>query len=98
MLTLLHISDLHRSPRDPISNSELVSSLLADRESYPFEVPRIPQPDAIIVSGDLVQGLPLGAASYPAELERQYDTAFELLVTLADRFLGGDRSRVVIVP
>ena len=32
MPTILHVSDLHRAPDDPISNDELVSSLLRDLE------------------------------------------------------------------
>ena len=30
----MHISDLHRSPRDPISNDELISALVHDRDRY----------------------------------------------------------------
>ena len=61
MFTLLHISDLHRAVAEPFSNDEIMSSLLADMEQrYPTESPPIAKPDAIVVSGDLVQGLPLG--------------------------------------
>lgn len=96
--SILHISDLHRSPADPISNAELISALVGDRERYVNESPRIPAPEAIVVSGDLIQGLPLGATDYEAKLDDQYAVAHEFLDELVKRFLDGDRSRVVIIP
>jgi 3',5'-cyclic AMP phosphodiesterase CpdA len=58
--TILHISDLHRSPTHPIGNDELLSSLVSDFERAATEDPTFGPPDAIVVSGDLVQGVPLG--------------------------------------
>ena len=98
MYTLMHISDLHRSRSNPTSNVDLLSSLLADRQRFSTETPPICSPDAIIVSGDLVLGLPLGAAQYPEALRRQYEEAYDFLARLADRFVDGDRSKIVIVP
>ena len=98
IFTILHLSDLHRSGTDPISNAELLSSLVADGERYVAAAPSISPPDAIVVSGDLVQGLPMGSADYPEGLERQYDEALEFLQGLAAHFLDGDRSKLVIVP
>jgi hypothetical protein len=63
-----------------------------------MEEPPVPLPNAIVVSGDLVPGLPLKSADYPAALEKQYSDAFELLAKLADIFVEGDRSKIVIVP
>lgn len=97
MFSILHISDLHRSPHDPITNDTLVAALLADRDRYVMETPAIPYPNAIVVSGDLVHGASLGS-DYRAEISRQYDVTYGLLATLADRLLDGDRRRVVIVP
>ena len=56
------------------------------------------RPDAIVVSGDLVEGLPLESDTHPQGLREQYQEATELLVSLSNEFLDGDRSRVVIVP
>jgi len=98
MFRLMHISDLHRSRTSPISNDELISGLVSDQERFLTEDPPIGNPDAIIVSGDLVQGLPVGDPTYPEGLEEQYEEALDLLVRLADQFTDGDRSRVVIVP
>ena len=58
----------------------------------------ITAPQAIVVSGDLVRGLPLNAANHAAELANQYAVAEDFLVKLTQRFLSGDRSRVVIIP
>ena len=98
MFTLLHISDLHRSPHEPIENSSLLGALLADKDRYLLQTPPINEPDAAIVSGDIIQGVPLKAQDYAKELERQYDVAYDFLARLADRFFSGDRSRIVIVP
>ncbi len=98
MFTLLHISDLHRAEAEPFSNDEIMSSLVADMERYPTDCPPIAKPDAIIVSGDLVQGLRVGASDYPDGLVKQYEEAYDLLTRLSDKFLGGDRSKLVMIP
>ena len=74
----------------------LIESLLADRDAYPIN--RIPTPDAVVVSGDLIYGSPLGAPDYRENVQQQYEVAIEFLVDLTERFLDGDRSRVVIAP
>jgi predicted MPP superfamily phosphohydrolase len=96
--TILHLSDLHRSLADPIGNEELISALVADRDRAATEDPPIAAPDAIIITGDLIQGAPLGLANYGTALDEQYAVAKEFLGLLAERFLGGDRSRLVIAP
>lgn len=98
MYILMQISDLHRSEASLISNDELLSSLTADCGRFVDETPPVHPPNAIFVCGDLVRGLPLNSTEYPKVLERQYADAFDLLTRLADTFLGGDRSKVIIVP
>ncbi len=98
VFTLLHISDLHRSPHDPIENASLIGALLADQDRYLIETPMVPKPDAAIVSGDVIQGVKLDCPNYADELATQYDVAHDFLCELAERFFGGDRSRIVIVP
>lgn len=98
MYSILHISDLHRSPRDNITNAELISALVSDRRRYANEVPSIRGPDAIVISGDIVQGVVDGVTDAEAALAQQYESALAFIVELADRFVDGDRSRVVIVP
>lgn len=103
MFNLLHISDLHRSLTEPFNNDALLATLISDAARYRMENPPIPSIDAIVVSGDIIQGLAVKAASvdsgiWQADLASQYDAAYEFLSELADRFLGGDRSQLVMVP
>ena len=98
-LSVLHISDLHRDPANPIGNQVLIDSLQRDRDRYATrEEPRIPSPNLIIVSGDIVQGVKHDTPDAEAKLQQQYDEAFAFLSTLADRFVDGNKRRVVIVP
>jgi hypothetical protein len=96
--SILHISDLHRSPNDPISNAELISALISDRERYLHETPRIAAPEAIVVSGDIIQGVPLDTDDHEAKLAAQYAVAEEFLDELVRRFVEGDRSRLIMIP
>ena len=96
--SIMHISDLHRSPRDPITNDELISALVHDQERYIHENPAITSPEAIVVSGDIIQGVPLHTDDFAAEIEDQYAVAERFLDELAQRFLAGDRSRLIMVP
>lgn len=98
MFTLLHISDLHRSQHEPIENASLLEALLADQDRYLIETPKVPKPDAAIVSGDIIQGVKLGTPNHGDELAEQYGVAYEFLCALAERFFDGDRSRIVLVP
>lgn len=96
MVAVLHLSDIHRSPDDPVTNEELVAALESDRGRWPAEFAT--GPDLIVVSGDLIQGVGLGTDDYDHQLQRQYAEANQFLLDLAARFLDGDRSRIVIVP
>lgn len=66
--SILHISDLHRSPNDAITNSELVSAIVRDRDNFSHEEPRIAPPAVVVVSGDLIQGVPLGATDFQSSI------------------------------
>ena len=57
-----------------------------------------PPPEAIIVSGDLVQGVRVGEVDWQAAMNDQYRVANEFLNQITERLLGGDRSKVAIVP
>lgn len=98
MSTILHISDLHRDPKNPLSTQSLLLSLIKDKDRYLVENPIIGSPDVIVISGDIVQGV--GKDSLPGddELRKQYDEAYEFLSRLSEHFLGGNTGRVVIVP
>ena len=98
LFSIMHISDLHRSPHDPISNDELISALIHDRDRYVREEPSIAAPQSIVVSGDIIQGVPLGTEDFATKIEEQYAIAEEFLDELVRRFVDGDRSRLVMVP
>ena len=98
MFSILHVSDLHRSEAEPISNQALIASLVADGSRFPIETPPIRTPDAMVVSGDIVAGVQLGEPDYVNSLREQYAIAQDFLVRLTERIFEGDRTRVVLVP
>ena len=98
ILTLLHVSDIHRSKDDPVTNAELAIAMLHDRDRYVIEQPAIARPDGIIISGDIVQGIPIGEENWASKIREQYREAEELIRLLAANLVDGDLSRVVIVP
>ena len=81
-----------------MSNDTLIASLQADCDRYPLETPPIRQPDAMVVSGDIVLGAPLGEPNYRKVITEQYKLAEDFLVGLTERMFEGDRTRVVLVP
>lgn len=96
--SILHISDLHRDLKDEVANGWLLDSLERDLNQFNDQNPPIMPPALCIVSGDLVYGVRPGITNANGELSRQYAQAEELLVGLADRFFGGIREKVVILP
>jgi hypothetical protein len=94
----MHISDLHRYTDSSLSNDEIISSLIQDSRRYVHESPPISLPNAVVVSGDLILGLPLHSPLYPIEIEKQYSLVMEFLSKLAQTFTQNDRSRIIIVP
>lgn len=82
---VLHLSDIHRTPDEPLQTSEILHSLKSDIERYPDD--DIPTPNLIVISGDLTQ----------AAESREYEEAMELVSGLCS-FLGLTQERVVIVP
>ena len=96
---LLHISDLHRDLTNPISNGILLDSLERDRDQYTArEDPLISEPNIIVVSGDIVQGVKHSEPSAESNLRKQYHEALDFLNSLTLRFARGDKDRVIIVP
>lgn len=98
-LSILHISDLHRDRNNPIRNDVLLDSLENDRRHFSDEEdPKVRMPDLIVVSGDIIQGIQADVSEPEQILREQYDEALRFLAQLADRFVAGDRERVIIVP
>lgn len=98
MPVLMHISDLHRSSTEPVSNAELVAALERDLDRQSSESPAIPPPDALIVSGDLIKGARLNVTDPEGTVKAQYRQAEEFLGELAHVLFEGDRSRIVMCP
>ena len=96
-LSVLHISDLHRDPANPIRNQVLLDSLERDRDRYATKGDtRIEPPNLIVVTGDIIQGVKHGTPDAEANLRQQYDEALDFLNNLTDRFVGGDKQLVII--
>lgn len=99
MLSILHISDLHRDPDNPLRNRILLESLRRDRDRYTSEEsPSIRPPDLVVVSGDLILGVKEDIPDPELALDHQYDEAFNFLTRLAEEFVDGHKERVIIVP
>lgn len=98
-LSILHISDLHRDPDNPIGNEALLDSLENDRRRYTIEeTSKVRSPDLIIVSGDVIHGVRPDAPDADKRLRDQYAEALDFLNRLTWRLLDGDKRRVVVVP
>jgi Calcineurin-like phosphoesterase len=98
-LSILHISDLHRDPHNPIGNEVLLDSLENDRRRYTVdERPQVRSPDVILVSGDIIHGIRPDVANPDKKLKAQYAEALDFLNRLSERFVNGDKQRVVVVP
>jgi predicted phosphodiesterase len=98
IISILHISDLHRSKGGEITNRALLSSLINDRDKYTQrETPRIKKPDLIIVSGDVIRGS-INPTGSEEEVKGQYDEAIEFLNELTKFFLNGNKNRIIVIP
>ena len=98
-VSILHISDLHRDRNNPIRNDVLLDSLENDCRHFSAEEgTKVRAPDLIVVSGDIIQGISSDVPEPDKCLREQYDEASDFLARLKERFVGGDRERVIIVP
>ena len=97
-ISIMHISDLHRDPTQGIRNGPLLRSLVNDRDRYVGGTPAIASPSLIVVSGDIVYGVPASQSAPNDALAAQYQEAEAFLIELADSFLDGHRQRLILVP
>ena len=79
MPTILHISDLHRTPHPRLDNDELLSSISSDASRWHGD--GIPPPDLIVVSGDVVQGANIDDPNADAVLKAQRQTCWLVSLT-----------------
>lgn len=96
MITVLHISDLHRTSAPHLRNDELIAAISSDALRWHRE--GISTPELIVVSGDVIQGAPIKDPAADHRINSQYEEATDLLDRLAALFVQSDRSRVIIVP
>jgi len=96
-ISILHLSDLHRSKDSHTSNSALLASLTNDIERFEDEEPSILKPNVIVVSGDIVRGS-VNHINPDKEIKEQYDEALTFLNNLVNNLLDGDKERIVLVP
>jgi len=96
-ICIVHISDLHRSKENPISNAALLNSLLNDIDNYGNTPLKFSKPDLLIISGDIVQGSrdPEKASEI---IKAQYEEALNFINDLTNKLFSGDKSRVIIIP
>lgn len=96
MVSILHISDLHRDSGSQLTTATLLESLRLDRCRYLQD--GLQSPDLAVVSGDIVYGVKSDEAGGDAEISRQYEQANDFLVKLAELFFNGNRERIILVP
>lgn len=97
LVSVVHISDLHRDAGSQITTAVLLESLRRDRDRY-ISDGSIPKPELVVVSGDIVYGVTMTDYGSDGRLKEQYKEAHEFLVGLANAFLAGDRDRIIVVP
>ena len=84
-LSILHLSDLHRDPANPIGNQPLIESIIRDYQKYTKEEsPAVRPPDIVVVSGDIIYGIRPDTNDPEGELARQYDLLAPLAQDLAE--------------
>ena len=98
MLTVLHLSDLHRSQDAPVSNDLLLSCLLLDLEKHQAENLPIHKCDVAIVTGDLVRGASIDEVNVSETLNKQYKEAKSFLIRLSQKLFEGDLRRIFLMP
>lgn len=94
--TILHISDLHRTSAPRLNNDELLAAIFSDATRW--EAEGIPWPDLIVLSGDVIQGVPADTQEPDLAIAAQYAEATDFLGKLTAKFVDSDRSRIIIVP
>lgn len=82
-IKILHLSDLHRTNDEKVSNPEVLADLFNSLEDF-GDLPV----DLVIISGDLAQS---------AE-QAEYDEAEKFFQELAKHLLRGDMKRLLVVP
>ncbi|MCP4680204.1 MAG: NACHT domain-containing protein [Deltaproteobacteria bacterium] len=86
-VTILHLSDIHRTRDESVSNENILFSLSAELRRQQQDE-GLPKPDLLVVSGDLTQ----------SAKEDEYNDAYVLIDTLKNELTVPELSRVILVP
>jgi hypothetical protein len=99
-LAIMQLSDLHRETSVFPSNKAFVSSIVSDISKYLNEEVPVPEPDILVICGDVVQGPNQNYDFETAtqEIEHQYSEAADILNQLCAKLFSGDKDRIVITP
>jgi predicted MPP superfamily phosphohydrolase len=87
IITILHLSDIHRTNDEPVSIANISTALRNDLQRQQSEE-GLPRPDFLVISGDLTQ----------SAVEEEYEETFNLIDQLKDELTVPDFGRVILVP
>jgi hypothetical protein len=73
-----------------------MSALVGDRSRYVREDPAIRPPDAIVISGDIIQGVPLGTTDAPPKIASQYATAETFIAMILYEAIEGGVLKIIL--
>ncbi len=85
--TILHLSDIHRTEDELVTNDNIIFALKADLHRQQNEE-KLPKPDLLIISGDLTQ----------SAKKEEYDEVYNLINELKNELTVPEFSRVILVP
>ncbi|GAH27097.1 unnamed protein product, partial [marine sediment metagenome] len=67
-------------------------------EKQQDENPPIPKIDIVVVTGDIISGVPIDDVNFSETLTKQYQEAKSFLIQLSEKLFDGDLNRVLIMP
>lgn len=99
-ITIMQLSDLHRKVSAFPSNKAFVSSIMSDVSRYSHGEVHVPEPNLMVICGDIVQGSSLSGnfETSVKEIEQQYSEAIDVLNQLCAKLFNGDRDRIIMTP
>jgi 3',5'-cyclic AMP phosphodiesterase CpdA len=86
-VTILHLSDIHRTQDGPVSNQNIFAAHTADLRRQQQDE-GLPKPDLLVTSGDLTQ----------SAQESEYNDAYNLIDALKNELTVPELRRVIVAP
>jgi len=100
-IAIMQMSDLHRTASGFPNSKVFVSSIKSDFDRFDTEEPSPPtKPDILIFCGDVIQGASKSSDfdEQLREIQKQYDSAKDVLNRLCAALFDGEKRRIIIVP